>query len=87
MYHHNRNRYFDSQKLVVIVLKTCYKKQKPKITHCRSYKNFENDNFRKDLTKILLKFGITNDLLSKFNNTVLSVLDKHAQYVQRIATL
>ena len=65
-------------KLVVTVLKTFYKKQRPKIIHYRNYKNFENDNFREDLKKELLKFDITNAPLSKFNDTVLSVLDKHA---------
>ena len=39
-------------------------------------KNVENDNFRQDLNK--LKLDITNLLLSKFNTTVLSFLDKHA---------
>ena len=67
----------DFRKLVVTALKT-YKKQRPKIIHYRNYKNFENDNFREDLKKELLKFDITNAPLSKFNDTVLSVLDKHA---------
>ena len=65
-------------KLVVTVLKTFYKKQRPKIIHYRNCKNFENDNFREDLKKELLKFDITNAPLSKFNDIVLSVLDKHA---------
>ena len=68
----------DFHKLVVTVLKTFYKKQRPKIIHYRNYKNFENDNFRQDLKKELLKFDIANAPLSKFNDTVLSVLDKHA---------
>ena len=63
---------------MVTVLKNFYKKQRPKIIHYRNYKNFENDNFREDLKKELLKFDITNAPLSKFNDTVLSVLDKHA---------
>ena len=64
----------DFHKLVVTVLKTFYKKQRPKIIHYRNYKNFENGNFG----QVLLKFDITNAPLSKFNDTVLSVLDKHA---------
>ena len=55
-----------------------YKKQRPKIIHYRNYKNFENGNFRQDLKKELLKFDVTNALLSNFYDTVLSVLDKHA---------
>ena len=66
-------------KLVVTVLKTFYKKQRPKIIHYRNYRNFENDNFRQDLKKELLKFDITNAPLSKFNDTVLSVLDKRTE--------
>ena len=68
----------DFHKLVVTVLKTFYKKQRPKITHYRNYKNFENDNFRQDLHKEFLKFDVTNAPLSQFNDNALSVLDKHA---------
>ena len=67
----------DFHKLVVTVLKTFHKKQRPKIIHYRNYKNIEKDNFREDLKKELLKFDITNAPLSKRNDTVLSVLDKH----------
>ena len=64
--------------MVVTGLKTFYKKQRPKIIHYRNYKNLEDDNFREDLKKELLKFDIMNAPLSKFNDTVLSVLDKYA---------
>ena len=81
-------------KLVVTVLKTFYKKKRPKIIHYRNYKNSENGSFCQDLKKELLKFDVTNAALSKFNDTVLSVLDKHAPkkkkrniYVQTIAIL
>ena len=67
-----------SYKLVVTVLKTFYKKQRPKIIDYRNYKNLENDNFRQDFKKSLLKFDITNAPLSKFNDIMLCVLDKHA---------
>ena len=59
----------DFPKLVVTVLKTFYKEQRPKIIHYRNYKNFENGNFRQDLKKELLKFDVTNPPLSKFNDT------------------
>ena len=65
-------------KLVVTVLKTFNKQQRSKITNYRYYKNFENGNFRQDLEKELLKFDVTHAQLSKFNDTLLSVLDKHA---------
>ena len=38
---------------------------------------FEEDNFRQDLRKKLLKFDATNAPLSKFNDFVLSVVDRH----------
>ena len=65
-------------KLLFTVLKTFYEKQRPKSIYYRNSKNFENGNFGQDLRKELLKFDITNTSLSKFNDTVLSVLDKHA---------
>ena len=65
-------------KLVVTVLKTFYKRQRPKIIHDRNYKNFENNNFRQDLKIELLNLDIKNVPLSKFNGTVLSVFDRHA---------
>ena len=76
-------------KLVVRISETFYKNQRPRIIHYWNYKNFENGNFRQEL----LKFDITNVPLSKFNDTVLSVVDKHAPkkkrniYVQTIAIL
>ena len=74
----------DFHKLVVTILKTFRKKQRPKTIHYRNYKNFENDNFRQDLKKELLKFDITNAPLSKFNDTVLlSVLDKHSPKIMK----
>ena len=69
---------FDFQKLVATVLKTFYKKQRPKIIHYRNYKNFKNSNFCQDLKKVSLKFDVTNAPLSNSNDTVLSVLDKNA---------
>ena len=42
----------DFHKLVVTVLKTCYRKQRPKIIHYRNYKNFENDIVRQDFIRL-----------------------------------
>ena len=78
MYQHNRNRHFRLPQTGGHSLKTFYKKQRPKIIHYRNYQNFENGNFRQGLKKELLKFDITYAPLSNFNDTVLSVLDKHA---------
>ena len=38
-------------KLVFTVLKSFCRKQRPKMIHCRNFKNFENDNFGQDLKK------------------------------------
>ena len=93
MYHHHRNRNFPFLQTGRHSLKNFYKKQRPKIIDYRNYKNLENDNFRQDFKKALLKFDITNAPLSKFNDIVLCTLDKHAPkimkyiYVQTIAIL
>lgn len=73
MYHHHRNRYFQFHKLVAIVLKTFYKKPRPRTVHYRNMKN-EKDNFSETL---ILKLDTKNVLLSKINDTVLYVLGKH----------
>ena len=44
----------------------------------KGLKSFITNNFYQDLKKELLKFDITNAPLSKFNDTMLTVLDKHA---------
>ena len=60
---------------MVTVLKTFYKTQRPKIKGImRILTTFDYDNFRQDLKKELLNFGITNTPPSKINGTVLSVL-------------
>ena len=70
-------------KLVVTALKAFYEEQRPKIIHYRNSENFENDNFRQDLNKELLKFDIANAPLSKVNDIVLCVLDKHTPQIMK----
>ena len=82
MYHHLEAGISDFHKLVVTVLKRFYKKQSPKIFHYRNIKNFENGNFHQDL-----QFDITNDPPSKFNQTLLSVLNKHGTKTNEIYTV
>ena len=41
----------DFHKMVVTVFKTKFEKQAPKIIHYRSYKNFNNDQFKSDLRR------------------------------------
>ena len=64
-------------KMVITVLKTFYKKQKPKIIHYRNYKTFNANLFKEELN--IESIIDNNDAeLVEFTNTVLSILDKHA---------
>ena len=68
----------DFHRLVIIVLKFFYKKQKSKIIHYRNYKTFNPNLFKEELNNELLNIDINNAELAEFTSTVLSVLDKHA---------
>ena len=75
----NRSRYFqnisaietgisDFHKLLVTVLKMFYKKLKPKIIQYRNYKTFNEQFFRIELDKELVKIDLNNTELAKFHN-------------------
>ena len=68
----------DFHKMVITVMKVFYKKQKPKIIQYRSYKNFDNQVFQRELNSELLKIDLNNAELSEFTEIFLSILDKHA---------
>lgn len=60
----------DLYKLVVTIMNNTYKKLKPKIIICFTYKSFSNDSFRKALKQMVSNedngdgnFGIFNHLL------------------------
>ena len=55
----------DFHKLVVTVMKTTFKKSKPKIITYRSYKSFSNDRFREALQQIECN---EDDCDSRFGN-------------------
>ena len=67
----------DFHKVVITVLKFFYKKQKPKIIHCRNYKTFNANQFKEELNNELLNVDNNNAELAQLTNTVLSILDKH----------
>ena len=80
---------FNFHKLVVTVLKTFYKKQRPKIINYRNYENFGTATFVKTYKK---DYWSLQMLHYQMLMTVLSVLDKHAPkkwniYVETIAIL
>ena len=64
--------------MVITVMKVFYKKQKPKIIQYRSYKNFDNQVFQRELNSELLKIDLNNAELLEFTETFQSILDKHA---------
>ena len=66
----------DCHKMVVTVLKTTFKKAKPKEILYRDYKNFDGNSFKLELHNALDSKGITN--YSHFENVFVDVLNKHA---------
>ena len=55
----------DFHKMVITVMRVFYKKQKPKIIQHRSYKNFDNQVFQRELNNELLKTDLNNAELSE----------------------
>ena len=71
-------------KMVITVMKVFYKKQKPKINiQYRSYKNFNNQVFQRDLKSEVLKIDLNNAELSEFTEIFLSILDKYSPNKQK----
>ena len=68
----------DFRKMVVTVMKTHYKKQKPKAIHYRIYKHFHEQSFNFEFNNELMKININNAKLKEFDKKILKVLDKHA---------
>ena len=73
----------DFHKMFITVMKVFYKKQKQKIIQYRSYKNFDNQVFQRELNSELLKIDLNNAELSEFTEIFLSILDKHAPRKQK----
>ena len=70
----------DCHKMIITVLKTTFKKAKPKEILYRSYKNFDKDAFRKDLVHKTLNCQGYKHLESG----VLEVYNRHAPLKKRI---
>ena len=66
----------DFHKLVLTVLKIAFSKSKPREIVYRNYKYFNSENFNDELKFVFSNENI--DSCSKFNQTFLDVLDKHA---------
>ena len=63
-------------------MKVFYKKQKPKIIQYRSYKNFYSQVYQRELNSELLKIDLNKAELTEFTELFLSILDKHAPFIQ-----
>ena len=70
----------DFHKMVVTVLKSTFKKAKPKEIVYRSYKNFDGDTFKYELRHELER----SDECSVFEKNILEVLNKHAPLKKRV---
>ena len=57
----------DFHRMVVTVMNTHYKKQKPKTIQNRNYKHFYEQSFNFKLNNELMKIGINNAELKEFN--------------------
>ena len=66
----------DCHKTVITVLKTSYKKPKPKEIFYRNYKNLDSGNFKLELQNALNCNRVTN--YSLFESVFVDVLNKHA---------
>ena len=69
----------DCHKMIITVLKTTFKKARSKEIIYRSYKNFDNYVFRKDLRHSLAEYGNYNEVERCF----LEVLNAHAPIKKR----
>ena len=74
----------DIHKMIITVMNVFYKKQKSKIIPYRSYKNFDNQVFRREFNSELLKIDLNNAKLPKFTEIFLSIFDKHAPKKQKL---
>ena len=56
----------DCHKMIITVFKTTFKKAFPKDIICRSYKNVNNDSFKKQLQRELANVKIAVSLKARF---------------------
>ena len=56
-------------KLVVTVIKTTYQKSQPKIINYRSYKYFNNENFREELIQIEANGNYCDESFKNFTSS------------------
>ena len=74
----------DFHKLILTVLKTTFKKAKPKEKIYRCYKQFDEIKFKNDLIQKLYQESISCDNYKEFESKFLEVLNVHAPLKRRI---
>ena len=67
----------DHHKLVTTVIKAKFTKASPKYIHYRNYKNFDEQDFKLELSR-KLEFDVVDANYETFHNVYLNVLNKHA---------
>ena len=74
----------DFHKIILTVLKTTFKKARPKETIYRCYKQFDKIKFKNDSIKTLYQESISCDNYNDFEGKFLEVLNVHAPLKIRI---
>ena len=75
----------DFHRITVTVIKTIFKKFEPRIIHYRDYKNFQNDQYRDELTPKLSNIVSKNNniRLNGFLSICMDALDHYAPCKQK----
>ena len=64
-------------KMTVTLLKTCTKKEAPKIISYRAYKHFSNELFQAELNLLVSFQDINNITYDKFDEIIMFLVNKH----------
>ena len=77
----------DFHKMIVTVMKSHYKKQKPKIIFYRKYTNCSTDLFREELLNNISKENFQNMTLNAFKTIFMVLLDKFVPMKHKYITV
>ena len=68
----------DFHKMTITIMKTFFKKKKPKIIQYRDYKKFSNTLFRTELMELLYTHDVNNIDYNDFDNLVMGLINAYA---------
>ena len=68
----------DFHKMTITIMKTFFKKKKPKIIQYRGYKKFSNTVFRTELMELLYTHDVNNIHYNDFDNLVMGLINAYA---------